>query len=326
MKWRMLMAGLLFSAAIIMTGCASAAEKSGSKSDADKGDTQENLEGSVTIDGSGTVYPLMARLAEEYMSTKEENVSVEVSRAGTGAGFKKFLAPNGIDLNNASRQIKDEEAAAAKKHSIDYHEIKLALDGLTFVISKDNDWATEMTAEDVKKIFLADGKVTKWSDINPKWPKEKINTYGPNENHGTYEFFYENILEEKDLVSNINLQQDYSTLVKLVSEDKNAIAFFGFGYYATNKDKLQAVAIDFGKGSIVPSLDSIAEDGDYAKFTRPVFTYLHVNAAKEKPQVRDYTQFVVEHANKFAGETGFAPITDSEVQENLSFLKKLENK
>ena len=76
--------------------------------------------------------------------------------------------------------------------------------------------------------------VTQWSEINPEWPEEDIQTYGPNENHGTYEFFYENILEEQDLVSDINLQQDYSTLVTLVAEDKNAIGFFGFGYYNSN--------------------------------------------------------------------------------------------
>ncbi|WP_284140584.1 MULTISPECIES: PstS family phosphate ABC transporter substrate-binding protein [unclassified Virgibacillus] len=291
----------------------------------DKGNTEgtAELEGSVVIDGSGTVYPLMARIAEEYMTTEQENVSVEVSRAGTSAGFKKFLVEDGTDFNDASRQIKEEEAAKAKELGIDVKELKVALDGLTFVINKDNDWAKELKAEDVKKIFLADGNVTKWSDINPEWPAEKINTYGPNENHGTYEFFYENILEEKDLVSDVNLQQEYSTLVKLVSEDKNGIAFFGFGYYVNNQDNLQAVHVDFGNGAVEPSLDTIAEDGAYADFTRPVFTYLNVNQAKEKAQVKDYALFVMNNINKFAGETGFAPIPETEVQENIDFLKGL---
>src|SRR5699024_7780403 len=61
----------------------------------------EQLEGSVVIDGSGTVYPLMAKLAEEYMVNEQENVSVEVSRAGTSAGFEKFLVENGTDFNDA---------------------------------------------------------------------------------------------------------------------------------------------------------------------------------------------------------------------------------
>ena len=259
-----------------------------------KSEETTKLEGSVVIDGSGTVYPLMARLAEEYMINEQADVSVEVSRAGTSAGFKKFLVENGTDFNDASRQIKDEEATEAENLGIEVKELKVALDGLTFVINKDNDWATEMTPEQLISIFKADGGVEKWSDINPDWPDEKITPMGPNENHGTYEFFYENILDKQDLVSNVNLQQEYSTLVNLVSEDKNGIAFFGFGYYVNNKDKLQAVNVDFGNGPVEPSLDTIAEDGDYADFTRPVFTYLNVNNAKEKPQVLDYAIYADE--------------------------------
>ena len=60
-----------------------------------------------------------------------------------------------------------------------------------------------------------------------------------------------------------------------------------------NQDKLQAVSVDFGNGAVEPSLDTIAEDGDYADFTRPVFTYLNVNNAKEKPQVLDYAEYVL---------------------------------
>lgn len=282
----------------------------------------EELEGSVVIDGSGTVYPLMSRLAEEYMINEQPNVSVEVSRAGTSAGFEKFLQENGTDFNDASRVIKDEEKAKAEELGFEVMELKVALDGLTIVTHPDNDWATELTVDQVKGIFL--GEYTNWSDINPEWPSEKIQTYGPNENHGTYEFFYENILEEQDLVEGINLQQDYSTLVTLVSEDKNAIGFFGFGYYDSNKDKVNAVGIDFGEGAVEPSLDTIAEDGEYAGFTRPVFTYLNVNNAKEKAQVLDYAIYVMESTNDFAGETGFAPIPDEEAQKLVDELNALK--
>lgn len=313
--------------AVIVAACGtdsngSNADKSGLKSEKSE---DENLEGSVVIDGSGTVYPLMARIAEEYMVTEQENVSVEVSRAGTSAGFKKFLVKDGTDFNDASRQIKDEETAEADGLGIEVKELKVALDGLTFVINKENDWAKEMTPEQLVSIFKADGGVKKWSDINPDWPAEEIKAMGPNENHGTYEFFYENVLDKQDLVDSVNLQQDYSTLVNLVAEDKNGIAFFGFGYYVNNTDKLEAVHVDFGNGAVEPSLDTIAEDGDYADFTRPVFTYLNINHAKDKPQVVDYAIYLMNNINNFAGETGFAPIPEAEVQESIEFLEGLEN-
>ncbi|MGN7178365.1 phosphate ABC transporter phosphate-binding protein [Paenibacillus sp. FSL R5-0490] len=287
------------------------------------GDNSEELEGSVVIDGSGTVYPFMARMAENYMG-EQENVSVEVSRSGTSAGFKKFLAEDGTDFNDASRSIKDEEKAQAEELGIDVQEMKVALDGITIVINKENDWAKELTQQEVVDIFLASAGKKKWSDVRPDFPDEEIQTYGPNENHGTYEFMFENILEEQDLPENINLQQDYSTLVDLVSKDKNAIGFFGYGYYDSNKDKLSAVKVDFGSGPVEPSLDTIKEDGDYAPFTRPVFTYLNTNMAKEKPQVLDYAIYTMKNAQDIAAETGFAPLSDEDVQASLDALNGLK--
>lgn len=295
----------------------------GTKAEGSKETDETTLEGSVVIDGSGTVYPLMAKIAEEYMINEQENVSVEVSRAGTSAGFKKFLVEGGNDFNDASRQIKVEETEEAESLGLDIKELKVALDGLTFVVNKENDWVNELTPEQLIQIFQADNNVKKWSDLDANWPDEAIKPMGPNENHGTYEFFYENVLDKQDLADHVKLEQDYSTLVNLVSEDKNGIAFFGFGYYVNNTDKLQAVHVDFGNGAIEPSLDTIAEDGDYADFTRPVFTYLNVNNAKEKPQVLDYAIYVVNNVNTFAGETGFAPIPEEEVQVNLEFLNDL---
>lgn len=281
---------------------------------------------SVVIDGSGTVYPFMSKMAENYMENNKD-VSVEVGRAGTSAGFGKFLVEkNGTDFNDASRSIKDEEKKTAEELGIEVQELKVALDGLTIVINKDNDWATELTDDEIISIFLESEGIENWSDVRPEFPDEPIKTYGPNQNHGTYEFFFENILEEQELNKNINLQQEYSTLVDLVSKDKNAIAFFGFGYYDSNKDKIRAVKVDFGNGPVEPTVDTIGEgeEFDYSPFTRPVFTYLNVNNAKDKPQVLDYAIYTMENAQEIAKETGFAPLADEEVKASLDKLNELK--
>jgi len=317
---------LLAALMMFIAACGGGEESGGNENSEGGSDTEESteLEGSVVVDGSGTVYPFMAKMAENYMTNEQENVSVEVSRAGTSAGFQKFLAEDGTDFNDASRSIKEEELAKADELGIEVQELKVALDGLTFVINKENDWATELTQEEIIDIFLASGEKQKWSDVRADFPDEEIKTYGPNENHGTYEFMFENILEEQDLVDGINLQQDYSVLVDLVSKDKNAIAFFGYGYYASNTDKLTAVKVDFGNGPVEPSVDTIAEDGDYAPFTRPVFTYLNVNHAKEKPQVLDYAIYTMENANAVAEETGFAPLPEEEIKATVDTLNGLK--
>ncbi|MGD6832246.1 PstS family phosphate ABC transporter substrate-binding protein [Sutcliffiella halmapala] len=320
---RFLLLAIVASLAVFAAACGNANNNGGNEGSSEGAATEggEELEGSVVIDGSGTVFPFMSVMAEKYMTEAQEGVSVEVSRAGTSAGFKKFLVENGTDFNDASRAIKDEEKAQAEELGIDVKELKVALDGLTIVINKDNDWAQELTEQEIIDIFLADTGKKNWSDVRPEFPDEPIKTYGPNENHGTYEFFWEVILEEKDLAEGTNLQQEYSTLVDLVSKDKNAIGFFGYGYYESNKDKLTAVKVDFGNGPVAPSLDTIAEDGDYANFTRPVFTYLNTNMAKEKPQVLDYAIYTMKNAQTVASETGFAPLTDEEI---TTYVEELE--
>jgi len=266
------------------------------------------------------VYPLMANIAENYMTDVQDEVSVQVGRAGSSAGLKKFIAGE-LDFADASRKIKDTEVAelvaAGKKMDANIMEIKLAYDGLTLVINKENTWATEMKAEEILNMYTSgkiksDDKVL-WSDIRSTWPAEEVKFYGPNENHGTYEFFYEGLLKKENLVSTVNLQQEYSTLVDLVSKDKNAIAFFGFGYYESNMDKLNAVKVDFGSGAVEPKLETIGEALPYAGFTRLVYTYLDLDKAKANPQVLDYAKFVVsaDGAAKLAGENGFAPLPDS---------------
>ncbi|WP_236785118.1 PstS family phosphate ABC transporter substrate-binding protein [Alteribacter salitolerans] len=304
-----------------------AAADSNGSSDETTEEANEDLSGSVAIDGSGTVYPLMARIAEEFMVNEQQGVSVEVSRAGTSAGMQRFV--NGeTDLSNASREIRDTEIEELEANGIESQEFKVALDGLTIVTHPENDWAIDLTEEEVKEMFVtgnfADDDVVMWSDIRDEWPDEEINFYGPNENHGTNEFFVQEIIEEQDLVDTINLQQEYSTLVNLISEDENGIGFFGFGYYANNTDKLNAVSIDFGDGPVEPSLDTIAEDGDYAPFTRPVFTNLSINSAQEKPEVKAFAEYIMQVANDFAGETGFAPLPEEELQEQLEQIQAID--
>jgi len=118
-------------------------------------ETAVKISGDVIVDGSGTVYPLMAAIAETYMVDVQPEVNVQVGRAGSSAGFKKFI-PGETDLSNASRAIKQEEIDQLKENGLEFGtdvmEIKLALDGLTMVINKGNTWATEMTKDEIVKI------------------------------------------------------------------------------------------------------------------------------------------------------------------------------
>ena len=92
------------------------------------------LTGSISIDGSGTVFPVSEAVAEEFLKV-EPKVKVTVGESGTGGGFKKFSA--GVtDISDASREIKDKEVELCKQNNINYVQLTVALDGITVVVNR----------------------------------------------------------------------------------------------------------------------------------------------------------------------------------------------
>lgn len=284
------------------------------------GDTQDEeavLEGQVSGDGSSTVAPIMEALVEEYAGVQDK-VQVTVGVSGTGGGFEKFIAGT-TDFSNASRPIKDEEKAELEAAGIDFTEFKLANDGLTVVVSKDNDWVEDVTVEDLKKMWIEDGTTKKWSDINPDWPAEEIIFYSPGTDSGTYDYFDEVILDEADLVKSATLSEDDNVLVQGVQADKNAIGFFGYAYYLANQDTLKAVKIE----GVEPNNETI-ESGEYTPLSRPLFTYVSNKALAENAALYDFMQYSLENAGDMAEAVGYVRLEDAEYDKGLSTLEGLK--
>jgi phosphate transport system substrate-binding protein len=301
----------------VAAGCGSDDTKTSSS----EGKGSGKLQGEVITDGSSTVFPIMEAVAEEYMA-KQPDVKVSVGSSGTGGGFKKFIAGE-TDLSNASRPVKEEESTMLDKKGVKYTELKLAFDGISIVANKDNDFIDSLTVEELQKLWVDNGKVKKWSDIRPEWPNEEIKFYSPGTDSGTYDYFNEVILNEKPMVENATLSEDDNVLVQGVEGDKNAIGFFGYAYYAENKDKLKIVSIDNGKGAVEPTHETI-KSGEYAPLSRPLYTYVANKSVAEKEQVADYTQFVIENAGELAEEVGYVSLPEEEYKKDLDKLKELE--
>ncbi|MDF2857646.1 MAG: phosphate-binding protein, partial [Neobacillus sp.] len=197
----------------IMTGMVAFTAACGAAEDkGNKGSAATQLEGEIKIDGSSTVFPIMEAVVEEY-SAIQPGVKVPVGVSGTGGGFEAFIAGE-TELSNASRPIKDEEAAALEEKGIEYTEIKLAFDGLSVVINKENDWVDYLTIDELKKIWIEDGTVKKWSDIRPEWPEEEIKLYSPGTDSGTFDYFNEVILEDEPINEKATLSEDDNILVQ----------------------------------------------------------------------------------------------------------------
>ncbi|TPE44971.1 PstS family phosphate ABC transporter substrate-binding protein [Pontibacter mangrovi] len=292
-------------------------------------EANSGLSGTIQIDGSSTVYPITEAVAEEYR-TEAPDVRVTVGVSGSGGGFKKFTRGE-IDIVDASRTIKPSEEETAKEHNISYIELPVAYDGLTVVVHPENNWVTEMTTEDLKKIWepAAQGKIKKWNQIRPEWPDQEIHLYGPGVESGTYDYFTEAVVGESGSSrGDYTASEDDNVLVQGVSTDPNALGFFGFAYYEENQDKLKVVPVDDmddsnGKGAIAPSLETV-KDGSYAPLSRPLFIYVNSKAAST-PAVVDFVNFYLESAPELSQEVGYIPLPAEmykEQQEKFSSFAK----
>jgi len=293
---------LLFSVAVTLASC-------GGKKNQNSG---SGLSGEVKIDGSSTVYPLSEAVAEEFRNA-EGAIRVTVGESGTGGGFKKFSRAE-IDINDASRPIKEEEIELCKQGKVDFIELPVAYDGLAVVVNKENSFVDYLTVEELKKIWEpeAQGKIKTWNQVRPSFPNQPINLYGAGTASGTYDYFTEAIVgKAKSSRGDYNASEDDNVLVKGVSSDKNALGYFGLAYYANNADKLKLVPINDGndangKGAISPSLQTVT-DGTYQPLARPVFIYVSA-ASADKEDVKAFVKFYLQNAASLSKEIGSVPL------------------
>jgi phosphate transport system substrate-binding protein len=297
----------------------------GGQSSGDTGSGSEGVSGEIVADGSSTVEPLTSAAGELFMQESPE-VKVSVGTSGTGGGFEKFC--NGeTDISNASRPIKDdEEAPICQDKGVEYTELQVATDALTVVVSKDNDFISCLTVEELKKLWepAAEDKVTTWDQVNPDFPAEKIELYGPGTDSGTFDYFTDEINgEEGASRSDYNANEDDNVLVQGVAGSANALGYFGYTYFEENADSLKAVEIDSGDGCVAPSSEA-AQDGSYAPLARPLFIYVNNASYNDKPQVKAFIDYYVEEDATIAEQAKYIPLSDEQRSELTTQAESLQ--
>jgi phosphate transport system substrate-binding protein len=276
--------------------------------------TQASAQGAIKMDGSSTVFPIAEALAEEYQISKRGKVRVTVGIAGTGGGFKKFCRGE-TDLSNASRPILKEEMEACRAAGIKYLEIPVAFDALTVVVNPQNTWVKTMTVADLKKMWEpgAQGRITTWKQVRAEYPAERLMLFGPGADSGTFDYFTEAVNgKAKASRGDYTASEDDNTLVQGVENNKGALGYFGFAYYAAHKDKLRAVSIDGGKGAVAPSLEAVTK-GTYNPLSRPLFVYVK-EASLQRPEVKEFVKFMLTEGGALVAEVGYLPLPDKAYQ------------
>lgn len=301
----------LSAALIVAAGCRPAPEGG---SDAATG----SKSGSISIDGSSTVYPVSMAVAEEF-SDQGTDAEVTVGFSGTGGGMKQFAAGE-IDICDASRGMKPAEAEKCKENGVEFIELSVAYDGLAVVVNPDNDWCDELTVDQLKQMWKPEDPAQKWSDINPDWPEEDLVLYGPGTDSGTFDYFTEEIVgEAKASRSDYAPSEDDNMLVTGVAGDKNALGYFGFAYYIENKDKLKLLGVDGGDGPVKPSMETVM-DNTYKPLARPLYIYVNT-ASLKRPEVAKFVKFYMDQAAKLSKDVGYVPVPDDVAAENAATLE-----
>ena len=244
-------------------------------------------EQSIKVVGSSTVYPFTTVVAERFGKDTKYGTPI-VESTGTGGGMKLFCAgigTNSPSVTNASRAIKDKEAALCEKNGVSFVEFKVGNDGIAFANSVKGP-KIDVTKEQLwQAMALLGPQPKKWSDIDPSLPNYDIKIMTPPPTSGTRDAWNSlvmkkgcpaDILKEKGKKACYQLREDGGVievgendtlLINKMVGDKELFAIFGFSYLDSSRDKVQAAKIE---GSVI-SLDSI-QSYDYP-IARPLFIY-----------------------------------------------------
>jgi phosphate transport system substrate-binding protein len=270
-----------------------------------------NTNQSIKIDGSSTVYPITKAVAEQFKTTQPNSTEVSVKFSGTRGGFREFCEGK-TDISNASRPILADEMSLCNRYGVRYIELPIAFDALTVVVNKENNWIDSITLEELKKIWepAAQGKITNWSQIRPEFPNKPLNLFGAGQDSGTFDYFTEAVLGTVGMSRNDYVaSEDDNTLVQGVSQDPNALGYFGLAYYEQNPTRLKALAIDSGKGPILPSRETVV-DSQYQPLGRPLFIYINAQKAQNNKYLQAFVEYYLENAENIVQKVGYIPLTD----------------
>jgi phosphate transport system substrate-binding protein len=284
-----------------------------------------NLSGTISIDGSSTVFPLTQAAAEAFQG-ENPDVKITVGESGTGGGFEKFCAGE-TDISDASRPIEPEEISACKKKGITYDDFQVANDGISVTTNPDLDISC-LSTDQLKQLWDKGSSVDNYSqlgkdaDTGKPLPSAKVSLYGPGTDSGTFDFFTDVINGEEDRSrSDYQPSEDDNVLVQGVSGDSDGLGYFGFSYYEQNQDKLNLVSVDAGKGCVAPS-DKTIQDGSYTPLSRPLFIYPSKSALK-KPEVAAFVKYYLDNYADLASTAQLVAMTPEQATKSQAAYAKV---
>lgn len=279
------------------------------------------LSGTITVSGSSTVYRISRAAQVSYAKRRGNRVKVLLDGHGTSSGFSRYLQGE-ADIIGASRKARPVEEEQARALGLDWTRFLVGYDGITVAVNPANTFVDRLTVEQLRALLAEDSAITRWSELDPRWPDRPIVLYTPDNDSGTYEYFSEAIMGSGRAKQRKDVQPspDDNVLVTGVAGDPDALGYFGYAYYLANRDRLRAVPIAAGPDApaIAPTAETIL-DGTYQPLSRPLFLYVR-DQAMRRPEVADFLRFYLENIERLATVARYVPPTAADQAANRKAL------
>jgi phosphate transport system substrate-binding protein len=318
---------LAFGALLLLTACSTG---SSSPSATAGGSSGSGVEGSVDIHGSSTVEPITSKVAENF-AADNPGFDYVVGDEGTGDGFADFFCTGDSDISDASRQIKEEEAAQCADAGVEYTELQIGYDGLSVITSVDDTDITCLSFLDLYALLGPESEgFTKWSDANElaatlatelgsdygeshaPYPDSDITIAGPGEESGTFDSFNELVIAKIAEARGLPEEQwivrpDYTSssndndIVTGIGGSPSSLGWVGLHFAEQNADTIKALEVDGGSGCVAPTSETVG-DKTYP-ISRPLFFY--VNNAKI-----DSNAALAPFVDYYLSDAGIAAVTE----------------
>ena len=247
------------------------------------------------IKGSDTVLPVAQQTAERFMN-QHPDTRVTVTGGGTGVGISALL-DNTTDIAMASRPIKFSEKMKIKSAGEDVVEIVVAYDALAVVAHPSNP-VKQLTRQQLEDIFR--GKITNWKQVGGD--DRKIVVYSRETSSGTYEFFKESVLKNKNYMASSLSMPATGAIIQSVSQTKGAIGYVGLAYVSP-RVKTLSVSYD-GKHYAAATVEN-ATPKTYPN-VRPLYYYYNV---KKKAEIDPLVQYILSpDGQDIIKKSGYIPV------------------
>lgn len=230
------------------------------------------------IKGSDTVLPLAQKEAEAFM--KNSSSQITVTGGGSGVGISA-LVDGTTDIAMASRKMKFDEKQKLQQAGKASVEKIIAYDALAVIVNKGNN-VSQLTRKQLEDIFT--GKITNWKEVGGA--NLKIVVYSRETSSGTYEFFKESILKNKNYMAGVLSMPATGAIIQSISQTPGAIGYVGLAYL--NKD-VKALKVSYdGKKYIAPSYET-AKNKSYP-VVRPLLMYY---TKKDEAKVKSFINYIL---------------------------------